>query len=128
MLRHTSFEVVGQEEQSKAYKVSGRKWIARSPTLTVMEFGLAPGEELPLHYHTDCYDIFYCIEGSMRIECVDVASGEAYPELALQVGGSAKVEAGIAHRPFNPADVPCRFVIIQGFGHKDFVAYQRPSR
>jgi quercetin dioxygenase-like cupin family protein len=122
-----SFEVDGVEEQSKAYAVTGRKWIARSPTLTVMEFTLAPNEEVPLHYHSDTYDIFYCIEGSMRVECVDVETGKEYDEQVLNVGDSAKVPAKIAHRPYNPGPERCRFVIVQGFNKKDFLMYRKPE-
>lgn len=119
-------QVEGQEEQSKAYKVTGRKWIARSPTLTVMEFTLAPGEEVPLHYHSDCYDIFYCIEGKLSVELVDVATEAALPSLQMELGDSAKVDAGIAHRPWNPGQQNCRFVIVQGFTVKDFIMF-RPA-
>lgn len=114
---------VGEEAPSKIYQVSGRTWVARSPTLTVMEFTLAPGEEVPLHYHSDCYDIFYCIEGRMNVECVDPATGEKFEETVLGTGDSAKVETGIAHRPYNPYQEQARFVIIQGFGHKDFILF-----
>lgn len=124
MNKPTAFE--GREEQSRAYKVSARKWVAQSPTLTVMEFTLAPQEDVPLHHHSDCYDIFYCIEGNMRIECVDVISGKKYDDLVLNIGDSAKVDVGTAHRPLNPGPGRCRFVIIQGFGHKDFLPFNHP--
>jgi len=117
----------GIEEQSKTYTVSARKWVARSPSLTVMEFTLAPGEEVPLHHHSDCYDIFYCIEGSMKIECVDVGTGLQYEDILLDIGQSAKADVGIAHRPYNPNSSPCRFLIIQGFGHKDFILFDKAA-
>jgi len=120
-------QVQGQEEQSKVYKVTGRKWIARSPTLTVMEFTLAPGEEVPLHHHSDCYDIFYCIEGRLTVELVDVATGATLPALQLALGDSAKIDVGTAHRPFNAGSQICRFVIIQGFNHKDFILFKPES-
>lgn len=123
----TSMQVQGQEEQSKVYKVTGRKWIARSPTLTVMEFTLAPGEEVPLHHHSDCYDIFYCIEGRLTVELVDVATGATLPALQLALGDSAKVDVGTAHRPVNAGSQICRFVIIQGFNHKDFILFKPES-
>lgn len=121
---NTSQQVEGIEEQSSVYKVAARKWIARSPTLTVMEFTLAPQQDVPFHYHSDCYDIFYCIEGSMIVEQADVATGQRQADLVLNLGDSARVDAGTAHRPFNPGPGQCRFVIIQGFGHKDFLLFK----
>ncbi|HEY9280827.1 MAG TPA: cupin domain-containing protein [Eoetvoesiella sp.] len=117
----------GIEEQSKTYAVQERKWVARSASLTVMEFTLAPGEEVPLHWHSDCYDIFYCIEGSMKLACVDVDTGEPYEVQTLEVGQAAKAEAKVAHRPFNHTDRACRFLIIQGFGHKDFILFDKKA-
>ncbi|CAM5191895.1 hypothetical protein CDEF62S_02347 [Castellaniella defragrans] len=125
MVQPVMFE--GTEEQSKVYAVTGRKWVARSPSMTVMEFTLAPGEDVPLHHHSDCYDIFYCIEGRMKVETVDVASGEKYRDVELGVGDATKVAVGTAHRPYNPFPARCRFLIIQGFGHKDFLLFE-PKR
>ena len=62
----------------------------------------------------------------MTVERVDVSNGHPLPDLVLGVGDSAKVDVGTAHRPFNPGPGRCRFVIIQGFGHKDFLPFTPP--
>lgn len=122
MVQPVMFE--GTEEQSKNYKVAARKWVARCPSMTVMEFALDPGEDVPLHHHSDCYDIFYCIEGRMKVATVDVSSGEKHKDIELNVGDATKVAVGTAHRPYNPFSTRCRFLIIQGFGHKDFLPFE----
>lgn len=106
---------------STLYRVSSRKFLARSPELTVWDFVLAPGEGMPLHHHTACYDTFFCVSGRMRVQCRDVADGEPYEDILLASGDSAKVEAGIAHRPYNPYGDYCRFLLIQGGAPKDFL-------
>lgn len=109
---------------SKLYTVMSRKWVARSPAMTVWDFIFAPGEEMPLHYHTTCYDIFFCLAGRMKVECVDRASGSAYEDTFLASGDATKVDAGIVHRPVNPYSELCRFLLIQGGENKDYVAYE----
>ena len=112
---------IGQEEQSKDYKVSSRRWVAHGSDVFVKEFTLGEGEEVPWHTHTEVFDIFYCLEGRLQIERMDRVGGERIPALELKVGDSAKVEVGTVHRPFNPGPGVCRFLIVQGVGAYDFV-------
>ncbi|WP_213774603.1 cupin domain-containing protein [Bradyrhizobium sp. dw_78] len=118
---------VGQEEQSKNFTVSSRRWVAHGSDVFVKEFTLAKGEEVPWHTHTEVFDIFYCLQGSLRIERMDRVGGERIPDFELQVGDSAKVEVGTVHRPFNPGPGVCRFLIVQGVGAYDYVPYKPAS-
>ncbi|HEX4326419.1 MAG TPA: cupin domain-containing protein [Burkholderiales bacterium] len=120
----TNTGVEGREEQARYYTVSSRKWLAEGSDVHVKEFTLAEGEEVPWHSHTQVFDIFYCIEGRLTIERVDVFSGARHDTLELAVGDSAKVEVGTAHRPFNPGPGRCRFVLIQGVGSYDFLPFK----
>ncbi len=115
---------VGQEEQSKNYKVSSRRWVAHGSDVFVKEFTLAEGEEVPWHTHTEVFDVFYCLEGRLHIERMDRVGGERIPTLELKVGDSTKVEVGTVHRPFNPGPGVCRFLIVQGVGAYDFIPYK----
>jgi len=113
----------GREEQSAHYSVSSRKWIAKGADTYVKEFTLAPGEEVPWHHHSSVFDVFFCLEGSMTIERADAATRAPLEPFVLEVGQSAKVEVGTAHRPFNSGTGRCRFLIVQGIGAYDFLPY-----
>lgn len=114
---------VGKEQQHTNYVVTSRKIIAAGSDVYVKEFVLAPGEEVPWHYHTDIFDVFYCIEGQLNVDTADIFSREQLSTASLDVGDSFKVEAGVAHRPFNPGSGRCRFVIIQGIGAYDYLPF-----
>ena len=116
----------GTEKQSTDFSVSSRKIVAESTDVQVKEFLLTPGEEVPWHHHTEVFDVFYCLAGTLTVQRTDVFSGERLPDLVLQVGDSAKVEPGTAHRPFNAAAAQCRFLLVQGVGTYDFLRY-RPA-
>ena len=116
---------VGEERQSTDFAVSSRRIVAEGKDLQVKEFLLRPGEEVPWHHHTQVFDVFYCLEGRLHVECAQVWSGEPQPTVELAVGESCKVEPGTAHRPFNPSDSErCRFLIVQGVGEYDWVRYE----
>jgi len=112
------------QEQHSAYTVSARQWIAKGSDVHVKEFILGPGEEVPWHHHSDIFDVFYCIEGKLNIELQDVFTHDSPPELVLNVGDSAKVDVGMAHRPYNPGPGRTRFVLIQGVGQYDYLAFE----
>jgi quercetin dioxygenase-like cupin family protein len=114
----------GTEKQSPHFAVSSRRIVAEGSDVQVKEFLLVPGEEVPWHHHSVVFDVFYCLAGTLTVERTDVFSGERLPNLVLQVGDSAKVEPGTAHRPFNAADQQCRFLIVQGVGTYDFMRFQ----
>ena len=113
----------GTEKQSASFSVSSRKIVAESADVQVKEFLLTPGEEVPWHHHSAVFDVFYCLAGCLTVERTDVFSGERLPDLVLRVGESAKVEPGTAHRPFNGAADPCRFLLVQGVGTYDFIRF-----
>ncbi|HEY4375454.1 MAG TPA: cupin domain-containing protein [Burkholderiales bacterium] len=121
-------QVHGREEQNPAYTVSSRKWVAEGSDVHVKEFNLGVDEEVPWHHHTEVFDVFYCLEGRMRIQRQDIFSNEALADFALAVGDSAKVEPGTAHRVSNPGPGRLRFVIIQGIGRYDFKPFEVTPR
>jgi mannose-6-phosphate isomerase-like protein (cupin superfamily) len=114
----------GREEQHAQYTVSSRKWIADGRDVSVKEFTLAAGEEVPWHHHTEVFDVFYCIEGQMRIGRIDLATQERLADEVLGLGDSVKIEVGTAHRPYNPGPGRLRFVLVQGVGHYDYIPYK----
>jgi mannose-6-phosphate isomerase-like protein (cupin superfamily) len=121
---NTDTSPIGTEKQSANFAVSSRKMIAEGEDVQVKEFLLVPGEEVPWHHHTAVFDVFYCLAGTLTVEREEIFSGERLPKLVLQVGDSAKVEPGTAHRPFNDTNSLCRFLLVQGVGTYDFMRYQ----
>jgi mannose-6-phosphate isomerase-like protein (cupin superfamily) len=120
----TATNFTAREEQSAHYTVSSRKWLAKGSDVYVKEFTLAEKEQVPWHSHSEVFDIFYCIEGRLRVERIDIASGQRQPDLELGVGDSGKVDVGTAHRPFNPGPGVCRFIIVQGVGAYNYIPYK----
>ncbi|OWT53566.1 cupin domain-containing protein [Candidimonas nitroreducens] len=121
----TAKNFTAREEQSTYYSVSSRKWIAKGSDVYVKEFTLREGEEVPWHSHTEVFDVFYCVQGQLRVDCIDLRTSEPLPSLELGVGDSARVDVGTAHRPINPGPGVCRFVIIQGVGVYDYLPYKK---
>jgi len=114
----------GKKEQHSAYTVSSREWIAQGSDVFVKEFTLAEHEEVPWHHHTEIFDVFYCLEGRLEVYRKDVFTGESMPTLKLEVGDSAKVDVGTAHRPYNPGPGRLRFLIVQGVGKYDYLPFK----
>lgn len=120
----TNTAAPGREEQHAQYTVSSRKWIANGQDVSVKEFTLAAGEEVPWHHHTEVFDVFYCLEGQMKIGKIDLATQARLADEVLGPGDSVKIEVGTAHRPFNPGPRRLRFLLVQGVGHYDYIPYK----
>ena len=119
----TATATQGREEKHTHYSVSSRKVVCRGSDAFVKEITLGVGEEVPMHHHTEVFDIFYCLEGQLHIEKIAVDSNESLPSDILAVGESAKVDTGVAHRPFNPGPNRVRFLLIQGIGRYDYLPF-----
>lgn len=114
----------GTEQQSRDFGVSSRKMIAEGVDVQVKEILLTPGEDIPWHHHSNVFDVFYCLQGTLTVERIDIASQQQLPELVLRQGDTAKVEPGTAHRPINRAsEGNCRMLVIQGIGPYNFMRY-----
>ena len=89
-------------------------WIAKGTDVGVQERTLAPGQEIPWHYHSTITDTTYCIGGTVQIEMLDP------PErVLLAVGESHAVTPKRPHRITPHGSSPCRFLLIQGVGAYD---------
>jgi len=89
-------------------------WIAKGSDVGVQERTLAPGQEIPWHYHTVITDTTYCLEGTVRIEMLDPAE-----QVLLGTGQSHAVPTNRPHRVTSHGDGPCRFLLVQGVGKYD---------
>jgi quercetin dioxygenase-like cupin family protein len=105
-----------EEAPSGGYRVEKREVIAQTPTLRMVILTLAPGQEVPWHFHHNVSDTFFCLEGPMVVhtrepeEAVELAAGNMYA-----------VIAGRPHRVTGRDMGRCKFAILQGVGPYDFV-------
>lgn len=88
--------------------------IAKGSDVRVQERTLAPGNEIPWHYHTLVTDTTYCIEGSVRIEMLDPQE-----QVVITRGQSHAVPPNRPHRVTPEGGRPCRFMLVQGVGKYD---------
>jgi len=100
---------------SETYVRAGQiNWSATGSDVRVQERTLAPGQEIPWHYHTVISDKTYCIEGTVQVEML------APPERVLLAPGESHIVAtNRPHRITPHGDHPCRFLLVQGVGKYD---------
>ncbi|MCC6532506.1 MAG: cupin domain-containing protein [Burkholderiales bacterium] len=100
---------------SEGYVRAGRvHWVAKGADVGVQERTLAPGQEIPWHYHSVITDTTYCLEGAVEIEMLG-----PHERVLLGVGQSHAVPGNRPHRITPHGDQPCRFLLIQGVGAYD---------
>ena len=71
-------------------------------------YRVAPGEEIPIsgmHYHDQQEEVFYVVEGELRVETPD-------REYAVDRGELFVAEPGNPHRAFNHGDADGRAVVL----------------
>lgn len=100
---------------SETYVRAGNvQWIAKGTDVGVQERTLAPGQEIPWHYHTVITDTTCCLEGTVQIEMLGP------PErVLLSAGQRHGIPAHRPHRITPYGDRPCRFLLVQGVGAYD---------
>jgi mannose-6-phosphate isomerase-like protein (cupin superfamily) len=89
-------------------------WIAKGSDVGVQERVLAPGQEIPWHYHTTITDTTYCLQGSVQIEMLSPPE-----KVVIKVGERHAVPTNRPHRITAYGDEPCRFLLVQGVGAYD---------
>ena len=81
------------DSEARPYVVERREVVAETDDLRVSIMTLAPGQEVPWHYHSHVTDTFYCLEGVLSVET------RAPPARhLLDVGESCAVPPTTAHR------------------------------
>jgi quercetin dioxygenase-like cupin family protein len=98
-----------------SYKVAAIETLAATPEMQARVFTLAPGEEIPWHFHTAVADWYVGMEGTVVVE-----TRAPRAEHRLGPGALATVPAKTAHHVVNPGPDPCRFLLLQGIGAYDF--------
>jgi quercetin dioxygenase-like cupin family protein len=103
------------EPPQGGYHVEKREVVAQVPDLRMVILTLAPGHEVPWHFHTHVTDTFFCMEGPMV-----VATRSPDAQVELQAGQTYAVPAQRPHRVTGKDMGRCRFALLQGVGTYDF--------
>jgi quercetin dioxygenase-like cupin family protein len=105
----------GTDIASPPYKVEDVEIVAANETMQARIFRLAPGKEIPWHFHSAVTDWYVCLEGTLSVE-----TRAPRADHRLAPGGLAVVPAKTAHHVVNSSSEPCRFLLLQGVGPYDF--------
>ncbi|HUC60937.1 MAG TPA: cupin domain-containing protein [Alphaproteobacteria bacterium] len=97
------------------YSVKSIEVIASGSDVLVRHYTLAPGDEIPWHYHNHVTDWYFGFDGHLTIETRAPRGG---CDLALGVRYS--IPPKVAHRLSNNGTSDCRFLLVQGVGPYDF--------
>lgn len=104
-----------EKVMAQAYVRAGNvNWIAKGSDVGVQERTLAPGEEVPWHFHTIITDTTYCLAGTVQIELLGPSE-----KILLGPGESHAIATNRPHRISPHGDQHCRFLLVQGVGKYD---------
>ena len=80
---------------------------------------LAPGEEVPWHFHNQLCETWYVVRGPLTIFTL-----EPDAKRILESGATFQTAERQAHRVVNESDREVSALLIQGIGEYDFVPIQ----
>ena len=97
------------------YTVANREMVAETPDLRMVVLTLAPGQEVPWHWHSNVTDHMICLEGPLVVE-----TRAPSERRELMPGERCTVPPRRAHRVSGKDGGACKFAILQGVGRYDF--------
>ncbi len=100
----------------KSYVVKHVETVAEGIDVRVRLLTLAPGEVIPWHYHSQCTDHYFVLEGTLSVETRDPNEVNT-----LKTGASHSLRPGTAHQISNQSKGDCRFMLVQGVGSFDWI-------
>ena len=106
----------GLKDASHLYEVERRAYHAQRPGFRISELQLSPSHTVPWHKHTHVGDMFYVLEGQLRLFLQ-----EPKQEVRLGPGESFAVAAGRPHLVTNAGTTSMTFLVLQGVGEYDYV-------
>ena len=92
--------------------------IAQSDDMRFTLYTLAPGGEIPWHYHSEVTDWYIGREGRFTVE-----SQAPDTAVTLAVGDLHEMPARRVHRVVNTGDGTARFALVQVAGKYDFIPF-----
>ena len=82
-----------QGKGAQPYRVQKVTLVAADGKVQVREFTVAPGEEVPWHFHTEVTDWCYCLEGVISAETRDRSAAD---KITARFGSLTKAATGAA--------------------------------
>ena len=101
--------------EERPYTVEAHEVVAETSDLRMIVLTLAPGQEVPWHWHSNVVDNVICLEGPMVVE-----TRAPRERFELRAGERCAVPAKRAHRVSGKEGGRCKFAIVQGVGRYDF--------
>ena len=98
------------------YAVKSVEPVAIGSDVQARLFTLAPGEEIPWHFHSAVTDWYFVLEGALSIETRAPADHRI-----LTIGARYHIPPKTAHLISNRSDADTRFLLVQGVGAYDFL-------
>jgi quercetin dioxygenase-like cupin family protein len=102
--------------QGSGYTVKSLEPLAIGSDVQARLFTLAPGEEIPWHFHSAVTDWYFVLEGALSIETRAPADHRI-----LTIGARYHIPPKTAHLISNRSDADTRFLLVQGVGAYDFL-------
>ena len=102
--------------QGRGYTVKAIERVAIGSDVQARVFTLAPGEEIPWHFHSAVTDWYFVLEGTLSIETRAPADRRK-----LAVGKTYHIAPKTAHLISNRSESDTRFLLVQGVGPYDFL-------
>ena len=78
---------------------------------------LAPGDVIPWHYHKQCADYYFVLEGTLTIATREPTIAQR----TFGIGATHTIAPGTAHFLTNRSTADCRFLLLQGVGTPDWI-------
>jgi len=100
---------------------NGPKYLTKGPNVDVGVVVLKPGQDFPNHYHTECEEIFYILEGEIDFY-INGDRVEAKP------GDMIQCRPGDSHYLINQSEANFKAVFIKSphIGKNDSVVIDKP--
>ena len=106
--------------ENPGYTVKSVEPVAVGSDVQARLFTLAPGEEIPWHFHSNVADWYLVTEGTLSIETRAPADRQA-----LAAGSTYRIPPKTAHLIANRSAADTRFLLVQGVGPYDFIKVAR---
>jgi quercetin dioxygenase-like cupin family protein len=102
--------------QGPGYTIKSVEPVAIGSDVQARVFTLAPGEEIPWHFHSAVTDWYFVLEGTLSIETRAPRGSHT-----LAIGERFSIRPKTAHLVSNRTQANLRFLLVQGVGAYDFM-------
>jgi len=101
---------------TERYQVKSVEPVMVGSDMQARLFTLTPRDKIPWHYHRECADYYFVLEGALT-----VMTRKLKRQQTVRVGNSYRIAPGTPHLISNQSAVDCRFLLLQGVGKCDWV-------